>query len=879
MTLNGVQPCYPCTDASNHADRLSERRPSSGGARLGEVPVHNDPQRASAQSRSRTASSEHVLDRLLQAPGRRERAVHVELIPARSARAADWPSWVDTDIVDAYARLGIDRPWEHQVAAAELAHDGHCVVIATGTASGKSLAYQLPVLHALAGGRSGSGQLDPPTALYLSPTKALAADQLRALEELNLAGVRAATYDGDTPYDERAWIRTHANLVLANPDLVHRSMLPSHRQWAPFLRGLRYVVIDECHGYRGVFGSHVAHVIRRLRRVAERYGSFPVFVLASATVSEPAVSASRLIGLDVATVTDDASPRGASRFVLWEPPLMDVGVRRGENDAPVRRSTVAETADLLADLVVDGVRTVAFVRSRRGAEAVALATRRALDEVAPELARRVAAYRAGYLPEERRALERALRHGSILGLAATTALELGVDVSGLDAVLLAGFPGTRASMWQQAGRAGRDGQESIAVLVARDDPLDTYLVHHPEALFGRPVEAAVFDPDNPYVLGPHLCAAASEWPLSPDDLAMFGPTAAGVVTDLVSRGMLRARPNGWFWTKRERACELADIRGTGGPPVRIVDEATGQLLGTVNAGSAHSTVHTGAVYVHQGETYLVSDFDNTDGVALVAPADVDYFTTARDVTDIRITGTSRTTRWGAADISFGSVDVTTQVVSFLRRRVASGEVLGEQPLDLPPRQLSTRAVWWTVGEQQLTAAGFCWADLPGAAHAAEHASIGLLPLVATCDRWDIGGVSTALHQDTGRLTVVVYDGYPGGAGFAERGYEAATTWLTATRAAIEACGCESGCPSCVQSPKCGNGNDPLDKAGAIRLLDTLLAGAPADALELPPTPATLTIPALGSATAEPVSMPTASPAAPGHPGPARARALTRTGPR
>ncbi|HEY0870277.1 MAG TPA: DEAD/DEAH box helicase, partial [Acidothermaceae bacterium] len=448
-----------------------------------------------------------MLERLLVAPGRRERVTHVEIVPARAAVFAAWPSWLHPDLIEAYARLGIGEPWAHQVEAAEHAHAGRHVVVATGTASGKSLAYQLPVLDRMLNGPAGT------TALYLSPTKALAADQLRALGELELSWVRASTYDGDTPYEERAWVRAHANLVLANPDLVHRSMLPAHRQWASFFRGLSFVVIDECHGYRGVFGSHVAQVIRRLRRVAARYGAFPVFVLASATVSEPATSASRLIGLDVEAVTDDASPRGASRFVLWEPPLTHFGGGaqfgnggQSGDSAPVRRSAVAETADLLTDLVADGVRTLAFVRSRRGAEAVALAARRALDEVSPNLGRRVAAYRAGYLPEERRALERQLRSGSIVGLAATTALELGVDVSGLDAVLLAGFPGTRSSMWQQAGRAGRDGQESIAVMTARDDPLDTYLVHHPEALFGRPVEAAVFDPDNPYVLGPHLCA-------------------------------------------------------------------------------------------------------------------------------------------------------------------------------------------------------------------------------------------------------------------------------------------------------------------------------------------------------------------------------------
>jgi DEAD/DEAH box helicase domain-containing protein len=309
----------------------------------------------------------------------------------------------------------------------------------------------------------------------------------------------------------------------------------------------------------------------------------------------------------------------------------------------------------------------------------------------------------------------------------------------------------------------------------------------------------------------------------------------------VAEGLLRRREHGWYWTKRERACDLADIRATGGQPVRIVDRATGQLLGTANAATAHSTVHTGALYLHQGETYLVEEYDDEEAVALVAPADVDYFTTARDVTDVRITQTLRSTMWGAARVSFGEVDVTTQVVSFLRRRLVTGEVLGEQPLDLPARQLSTRAVWWTVPYENLDTAGFSWADLPGAAHAAEHASIGLLPLVATCDRWDIGGVSTALHEDTGQLTVVVYDGHMGGAGFAERGYGAAATWLRATRDAIAACGCEAGCPSCVQSPKCGNGNDPLDKAGAIRLLDTLLSGAPVADDEPSVTPGLLSL--------------------------------------
>jgi DEAD/DEAH box helicase domain-containing protein len=760
------------------------------------------------------ARAETLLSRLVRDPRRGERVTHVEHVPARVGRRAEWPAWVPQLLVDRLALAGVPAPWEHQAQAAELAWGGSSVVVATGTASGKSLAYLLPVL---------SSQLldEKATALYLSPTKALATDQLRAVRALNLMAVRAATYDGDTAREERDWVRRHGRLVLTNPDMLSRGILPRHSDFASFLRGLRYVVIDECHSYRGVFGSHVAQVLRRLRRVCARYGSSPVFILASATVSEPEVSAGRLTGLPVVPVTDDASPRGTTEFALWEPPLMpDYG---GENGAPVRRSATAETGDLLADLVVEGARTIAFVRSRRGAESVALSARRGLEEAAPELAPRVAAYRGGYLPEERRELERRLQSGSLLGVAATNALELGVDVAGLDAVVLTGWPGTVASVWQQAGRAGRAGQGALAVFVARDDPLDTYLVHHPEALFGRPVETTVLDPANPYVLAPHLCCAAAELPLTEADLPLFGPPddVRLLLGDLVRRGLLRHRPAGWFWTSRERPD--ADLRGGGGPPVRLVERGTGRLLGTVDAASAHSQAHAGAVYLHQGEPYVVETLDLDEAVALVRPDDPDYSTSARDVTDIRIVETLRSRRLAGVTLSFGTVDVTNQVVSFLRKRLGTGEVLGEEPLDLPPRQLRTRAVWYTVAEPLLEQADLGWTDVPGAAHAAEHAAIGLLPLFATCDRWDIGGVSTALHEDTGEATVFVYDGHPGGAGFAERGYARAADWLRATREAVSSCECASGCPSCVQSPKCGNGNEPLDKTGAVRLLDAVLA--------------------------------------------------------
>ncbi len=735
-------------------------------------------------------------------------------------------------MISAIGQAGIDHPWTHQAAAAEHALDGESVVISTGTASGKSLAYLAPVLSTLLDGShapNGRGT----TALYLAPTKALAADQRRSVKALATplgSAIRPAVYDGDTPVEEREWVRQYANYVLTNPDMLHRGILPSHPRWASFLRALRFVVIDECHTYRGVFGSHVAQVLRRLRRLCARYGSDPVFLLASATAAHPSVAAGRLTGLPVKEVADDASPRGEMVFALWEPPLTDL---HGERGAPVRRTATAETADLLTDLTVQGVRSVAFVRSRRGAELISVIAKERLAEVDRSLPGRVAAYRGGYLPEERRALERALHSGDLLGLAATTALELGIDVSGLDAVVIAGYPGTRASLWQQAGRAGRSGQGALAVLVARDDPLDTFLVHHPEALFDQPVESTVLDPDNPYVLAPHLCAAAAEIPLTEDDIALFGPTVPELLPQLEAAKLLRRRTTGWHWTRRERAADLTDIRGAGGRPVQIVEADTGRLLGTVDEAAAHTSVHEGAVHLHQGRTYLVRALDLEDSVALVEEAVPPYSTNARDTTAISVLETDTEIPWGDGRLCFGSVEVTNQVVSFLRRKLITGEVLGETKLDLPPRTLRTRAVWWTVTEDQLDAARISPEILGGALHAAEHASIGMLPLFATCDRWDIGGVSVPLHPDTLLPTVFVYDGHPGGAGFSERAFHTARTWLTATRQAIASCECEAGCPSCIQSPKCGNGNDPLHKRGAVRLLTELLRTAPPDPGETP----------------------------------------------
>ncbi|WP_237202434.1 Zn-binding domain-containing protein [Rothia endophytica] len=782
---------------------------------------------------------------------------HVQTLAAQEAVTSPWPEWAHPRVVEAYQFLGVDQPYRHQVEAADAAHSSpgnRHVILATGTASGKSLGYQLPALDAIYRGEIGEGGAGfisgRATALYLSPTKALAADQLASLRSLNLPGLVPETYDGDTPAADRRFIRERANLVLCNPDMLHHAILPNHGHWSVFLRKLRYVIIDEAHSYRGVFGAHVAVLLRRLRRICRHYGVTPVFIGASATSAEPAASFSRLIGSRpeaVTAVTESTAPRGATHVVLWEPEFDQSqqvtdrlsagqgasqapggsGGRKngpGENGAPVRKSVITQTAEMLTDLVIDRTRTIAFIKSRRGAEAIAQTAGRFLDEVEPGLSSRVSAYRAGYLPEERRELERTLRSGQMLGVASTSALELGIDIAGLDAVLVAGWPGTRSSFFQQIGRAGRAGQDSFAVLVASEDPLDTYLVHHPADIFETGVEKTVFDPENPYVLSPHLCAAAAELPLRPEELIVFGATAPRLLEKLVEQGYLRRRPTGWFWTHPESASALVSLRG-GSSPLQIIEVETGAVVGTMDGGSAHAQGHPGAIYTHQGETFLVEDLDEENRVIAVSRATPDYYTQARDITEVTVLATDQTVEQGPVTMNFGSVRVRSQVVGYQRKSLIGQQVLGDEPLDLEPQSLNTRAIWWTIPATVLHAAGIHEREVPGALHAAEHAAIGLLPLTATCDRWDIGGLSTALHVDTEQPTIFVYDGHPGGAGFAERGFEAAEHWLRATLDTILACECERGCPSCVQSPKCGNRNEPLEKDAAARLLGALLVHA------------------------------------------------------
>ncbi|WP_404286465.1 DEAD/DEAH box helicase [Glutamicibacter arilaitensis] len=750
-----------------------------------------------------------------------EAVIHRKTVAAKDEITAPWPTWIHDSVRQTFEGLGIQQPWLHQVQAAESVHAGNHTIISTGTASGKSLAYLMPSIDLLYRTRE-TGPNDAGaqgTILYICPTKALAADQLASVQALNVPGVRASSYDGDTDQGTRSWVRQHANFVFTNPDMLHRGILSNHQAWSRFFKRLRYVVIDEAHSYRGVFGAHVANLMRRLRRICAHYGNDPVFIGASATSSDPEESFSRLIGAPAKAVTHDFSASGELVIGLWEPPLTD---RTGENGAPLRRTAIAESASILTDLMADHVRSIVFIKSRRGAETIAALTRKHLEKFAPELSVRLAAYRSGYLPAERREVEKQLRSGQLLGVTSTSALELGIDIAGLDAVVVAGWPGTRASFFQQIGRAGRSGQDALAIFVAAEDPLDTYLVHHPEAIFELGVEATVFDPHNKYVLSGHLCAAAQEHPLRPEELDLFGPQTETLLDSLVQRGYLRRRPAGWFWTHPQHAASMFSIRADGGGPVDIIDAETGALLGTMDSPQTHYQAHPGAIYVHQGASYHVEELDEQNHVVVVSRVNPDYYTNARDLTTVAVHSQERSRKHQELNIFFGEVTVTTQVVSFQRKSVASNEVLSEEPLELEARELHTKSVWFTLTEQRLLRAGLSVDQFPGALHAAEHAMIGLLPLVATSDRWDIGGVSTALHMDTGHPTIFVYDAQPGGAGFAERGFERFLDWVRATRDAIQSCECAHGCPSCVQSPKCGNRNNPLDKPGAILLLTTVL---------------------------------------------------------
>ncbi|MDI6873538.1 DEAD/DEAH box helicase [Candidatus Solincola sp.] len=754
---------------------------------------------------------EELIREISEGWGEGHRVAHLEVIPSREPRLTELPDGLHPSLVETLGRMGITGLYLHQARALELLSRGHNVVIATGTASGKSFCYHIPVYQELMENPSSR-------ALYIFPTKALAQDQLRSLEELYGGEVVSATYDGDTPLELRSWIRRQAQVVLTNPDMLHYGILPNHRLWGGFFRRLRYVVLDEAHVARGVFGSHVAQVLRRLRRTAERYGSRPVFVFASATIANPAEHASKLCGLEVKAVEDDSSPRGRKVFALWNPP--DILSREG---GEIHRSSNLETAEILARLIRLGVRTIAFCRSRKAAELVYGYVLRLLGSEERKLAERISPYRGGYLPAERREIERRLFSGELLAVTTTNALELGVDIGELEACLMNGYPGTIASTWQQAGRAGRRQGESLAVLVAADDPLDQYLVRHPEFLFGSPCEEAVIDLENRRILGDHLVCAAYEFPLREEDEEYFGPAMREILEELSREGRLKKRGGRWYFAGPGSPAQEVNLRSASGKLISIVDRDTGTLLGTVEEASCFFHVHPGAVYLHQGDSYLVEELDLERMVALVRAEELDFYTNPMDNTDVVVLEEERAKAPGprACSLHYGEVEVSVKVYAYQKRRLLTHEVLETLGLDLPTRTLRTRALWYTLPPERLAPLEMDEYTLAGGLHALEHASIAMLPLFAMCDRWDIGGMSTAFHPDTGRATVFIYDAYPGGVGIAARGFRLATRHLRATREMVERCPCAEGCPSCIQSPKCGSGNEPLHKRAAAELLKLL----------------------------------------------------------
>lgn len=787
---------------------------------------------------------------------------HVHTVPKRAADTARWPDWVPDVVVERLAARGVTAPWAHQVAAAEAAHDGRSVVLATGTASGKSLGYLLPVIAATLPGSAGSRRVEgrgdgeettiervrhlrqlttdpqrPGTALYLAPTKALAHDQLRAARELQIPRWRVGALDGDSDSEEREFARRYAGFVLSNPDMLHFSVLPSHRRWADLLARLRYVVIDEAHRYRGVFGSQIALVVRRLRRLCAHYGADPVIIAASATTGDPARSLARLTGLhpdNIEVVDRDASPHASVTHALVDAGEQVIDISAGlladlaqptpepaegrPSPEPVEGRPSPELVEGPEHSQSTSSQVVAFVPSRKLCEIVAVEAQRRNRGATIE------AYRGGYLASERRNLEARLTAGTLHGVAATNALELGIDIAGLDAVVIAGIPGSLASYWQQAGRAGRRGRPALVVALGGIDQRDSHLLAHPELIFERPAEPTVLDPDNPRLLGGQLACAAQELPLQEADAEWFGPAMAPVLAALTRQGVLRHRGSGsaarWHWTRADRAVDLVDLRAQGGRGIQIVEVDTARVIGHVDPSAADAAVHSGAVYLHRGEAHLVRELDHGEGLALVTTGSPGWTTQPQSTRSVSILAERESRRFGAGTLHRGDVEVTSQVTGYLRRDEVSGTVWDHNDLDLPVRRLRTRATWWTLPDPE--ALGLSDLQLGAAAHGAEHCAIGLLGVFVDSDRWDVGGLSTVVHPDTGTLTVFVHDGHPGGAGFADRGYRVADNWWAATLERLEQCPCEDGCPACVISPKCGNANQMLDKAAATILLRHLL---------------------------------------------------------
>lgn len=764
----------------------------------------------------------HFLTHLKKQSFFQDQLTHVERIGARRAKYTSLERPLLRPLVEAIRAGGTERLYHHQAQAIDAVRNGQDVVVATGTASGKTLCYNLPVLEATL--------LDSQArAFYLFPTKALAQDQLRALKALighlktgehHLTKPSFGTYDGDTSQSSRGRLRREGNIILTNPDMLHVGILPNHRLWEQFLKNLKFVVVDEAHIYRGVFGSHVAVILRRLLRLCQLYGSQPQFICCSATIANPGEHIERLTGRKPLVVNDDGSPQAPKQFALWNPPFID-------EKKSTRRSPNGEAANLFAEMTRQHIRNITFTKARVVAELILNYARQTLDRTDPDLKSRIASYRAGYLADQRREIEAGLFQGQLIGVTATSALELGVDVGDLDATVSVGYPGTVASLWQQAGRAGRSNSGSLAILVGLDNPLDQYFMRHPEQLFGRPHEHALIDPGNIYILEQHLPCAAHEHPLAPADEAIFGRGFVEAMVNLEERGSLTYQPDldKWYYTGKGYPTQNFSIRSIGSRPIVLVDGSRkAKRLEEMDEASALVRVHPGAIYLHQGESYLVTELDLHQGQATLQPAQVDYYTQASEQSNIHIVKSDQHRMLKTTIAYWGTVRVTQQVVGYRRVRQFSEANLGEIPLEMPANLFETKALWWDVPLEWANHLARRGWDFMGGLHAVEHAAIGLLPLFAMCDRWDIGGLSTPLHPDTERPQIFIYDGYPGGVGITEQGFDLLTDLWEATLTTIKECPCEDGCPSCIYSPKCGNNNEPLDKRAAIWILESLLKG-------------------------------------------------------
>jgi DEAD/DEAH box helicase domain-containing protein len=746
----------------------------------------------------------------------RQQIVHIECIPHQGAIFGKLDKPLHPSLQACLESLGISALYGHQAKALNAILDGKNVIIATPSASGKSLCYQLATLDALLHDKDSR-------AFYIFPTKALAQDQLRSLEQILgetkglpqlISHGAAATFDGDTPQDARANIRKQARVVLTNPDMLHLGILPNHQSWSKLFRNLKYVVIDETHIYRGVFGSHVANVLRRLRRLCAFYGSNPHFICCSATIANPQEHAQNIVGLPFEAIVEDGSPHGEKYFTFWNPPIIDEAKTS-------RRSSNSEAAFLLGELVQKEIRSLVFASTRKLTELIYIYTQ---EQLPPSLRDKISPYRAGYLPEDRRRIEQQFFEGELLGLVATTALELGINIGDLDATVLTGYPGSIASAWQQAGRSGRSTHSSLSFLIAQENPLDQYLMHNPDFFSSKNFDNAIINPVNPYILKPHLLCAAWEKPLEDKDEEFFGSNTGTMLTELEQEGRLRKRQERWHPAPSiSYPAQDINIRATSGQNYAVIDGQDGCLLETVEASVAFFLVHPGAIYLHQGESYLITELDLARHIAWAEPRPVNYYTQTMEIHDIRVTKLLKEKDCHSVKVYFGDVDVTVTVVGFKRKKQFTEEVIEAVPLDLPPQNFPTKALWFDLPQKAINRIADAGLDFHGGLHACEHAAIGILPLFALCDRNDIGGVSTPSHPDTGKAQIFIYDAHAGGIGIAEKGFEMITEIWQATLKAVQECPCTDGCPSCVQSPKCGNNNQPLDKDAAIILLEKLVA--------------------------------------------------------